>query len=172
MGFLLMFSFLLVRFGLLSLLNKKAVQRAAYFAPVFGKERAAYWIYQISNMAIVVCICTSKIKYTPVWLFYTGVAVCIAGLLLLIVSVVNFAAPAENGISQNGLYRFSRNPMYLAYFVFFTGCDLMAQSLLLLAFILLFQITAHWIILSEERWCIETFGEAYLQYMKKVRRYI
>lgn len=172
MGFWLMFPFLLVRFGLLSLLNKKAAQRAGHFVPLLGREKAAYWLYQISNMAIVACICTSKIKYTLAWLFYTGVAVYIAGLLLLIVSVVNFAAPAENGISQNGLYRFSRNPMYLAYFVFFIGCDLMAQSLLLLAFILLFQITAHWIILSEERWCIENFGETYLQYMEKVRRYI
>lgn len=172
MGFLLMFSFLIVRFGLLSLLNKEAAQRAAYFAPLLGKEKAAYWLYQISNAAIVACICIFKIKYAPAWLFYTGLSVYIAGLLLLTVSAVNFAAPAKTGINQNGLYRFSRNPMYLAYFVFFIGCALMAQSLLLFAFILLFQITAHWIILSEERWCIETFGEAYLQYMEKVRRYI
>lgn len=48
----------------------------------------------------------------------------------------------------------------------------MQQSLVLLAIVLVFQITAHWIIRSEERWCIKQFGAEYIQYMEKVRRYI
>lgn len=43
-GFLLLIP---IRFVLLSILNKKAIQRAAHFAPVQGKEKAAYYIYQI-----------------------------------------------------------------------------------------------------------------------------
>ncbi|MBU9727326.1 methyltransferase [Diplocloster modestus] len=61
--------------------------------------------------------------------------------------------------------------MYVAYFIFFLGCVLLTQSLLLLVFVLIFQITAHWMIRAEERWCIGQFGSTYLQYMKKVRRY-
>lgn len=34
------------------------------------------------------------------------------------------------------------------------------------------KISAHWIILAEERWCIKKFGEEYKNYMNKVRRYI
>ena len=37
-GFLLLVPFLLVRFILLTVLNKTALRRAAYFAPVQGKE--------------------------------------------------------------------------------------------------------------------------------------
>lgn len=148
MGFLLLLPFFLVRFGLLSLLDKDAVKRAAYFAPLLGKEKAAYWLYQISNTAILAGIFFSKINNTPMWLFSMGLAMYMAGLILLIISVVNFASPAENGISQKGLYRLSRNPMYLAYFLFFVGCALLTQSPLLFAFVLLFQITAHWIILE------------------------
>ena len=62
--------------------------------------------------------------------------------------------------------------MYVAYFLFFTGCALLTQSPLLFAFVLVFQVAAHWIVLSEERWCIRQFGEAYRQYMKTVRRYL
>ena len=40
-----------------------------------------------------------------------------------------------------------------------------------MALVIMFQISAHWIILSEERWCLDRFGEAYEEYMKKVRRY-
>ena len=94
------------------------------------------------------------------------------GIILCTVSIINFAFPSEKGINLHGVYHFSRNPMYLAYFIYFIGCVLLTQSLVLLGFVLVFQITAHWIILSEERWCINKFGEEYIQYMKKVRRYI
>ena len=49
---------------------------------------------------------------------------------------------------------------------------LMSGSWILFALLALFQIASHWIILSEERWCIREFGEEYVRYMRKVRRYI
>ena len=172
MAFLLLIPFFLVRFGLLSLLNKDAVKRAAYFAPLMGNEQMAYGLYQISNAAILVSIIFLKIKSNPTGIFFSGLLIYSVGLIILIISIINFSTPSENGFNHQGLYRISRNPMYVAYFIFFMGCVLLTQSLLLLAFVLLFQITAHWIIRSEERWCIHKFGETYIQYMKKVRRYI
>lgn len=172
MGFLLLVPFFLVRFGLLSLRNNEAVGRAAYFAPMPGRERGAYWVYQVSNVALFVALLFLKIEAEPVWLFWVAWAVYGLGVLLLAVSVVNFAAPAESGINQNGLYRFSRNPMYVAYFLFFIGCALLTQSPVLLGLTAVFQVSAHWIIRAEERWCIQTFGEEYRRYMGRVRRYI
>ena len=40
-GFLLLIPFFLIRFGLLSFLNKQALPRAAHFAPMRGREKAA-----------------------------------------------------------------------------------------------------------------------------------
>ena len=71
-----------------------------------------------------------------------------------------------------GLYRLSRNPMYLAYFILFLGCVLLTQSLVLFGLLAVFQVSAHWIILAEERWCLETFGAAYQHYARRVRRYL
>ena len=171
MGFLIVIPFFLIRFGLLSLLNKDAVKRAAYFAPLSDNEKIAYWLYQISNMAVFLSMFFLRIQVTPAVLFYAGVVFYAAGTILLVVSVIHFASPSESGMNQKGIYRLSRNPMYVAYFIFFLGCVLLTQSLLLLCFVLVFQITAHWIIRAEERWCIRQFGNAYLQYMKNVRRY-
>lgn len=172
MGFLLLLPFFLIRFGLLSLLNEEAVKRAAYFAPLLDREKLAYWLYQLSNAGIVIYLFFLRIENSPTWLLIVSSLVYLMGLLLLIISMVNFAAPAENGINRNGLYRLSRNPMYVAYFVYFMGCVLLTQSITLFVLVLLFQITAHWIIISEERWCVKQFGEEYLQYMKQARRYI
>lgn len=156
-GFLLLLPFLLVRFLLLSALNRGAVQRAAYFAPVQGKERTAYYIYQISNIGIFLYLIFLKV---------------ILGICLCAVTVICFSFPDDMGMNRNGIYKFSRNPMYVAYFICFAGMAVLTRSLVLLAVVMVFQVSAHWIILAEERWCMEKFGTAYGQYMKEVRRYI
>lgn len=170
-AFLLLIPFILIRFGLLNILNKDGIKRAALFAPLIGKEKVIYWFYQISNLLFFVYLFFLKITTDSYW-FYAGLVVYGLGLLLCLTSVSNFAKPEENGINVNGLYRISRNPMYVAYFIYFLGCVFLTQSILLLTLLMVFQISAHWIILSEERWCINKFGEEYKNYMNEVRRYI
>ncbi len=170
-AFLTVIPLILIRFGLLSLLDKEALKRAALFAPMIGKEKVALWFYQITNILIFVYLCFLKIKTDSYW-FYVGLAIYGLGVLLCLVSVLNFAKPAKNGINLKGLYQLSRNPMYVAYFIYFLGCSLLTRSLILLAILFVFQISAHWIILSEERWCVKKFGQEYIDYMNKVRRYI
>jgi len=170
-AFMTVIPLILIRFGLLSILGKEALKRAAFYAPLIGKEKAASMFYQITNILIFVYLCFLKISTDSYW-FYVGLVIYGLGVLLCLVSVLNFAIPAQNGINLKGLYRVSRNPIYLAYFIYFLGCVLLTQSLILLAILLVFQISAHWIILSEERWCVKKFGEEYINYMNKVRRYI
>lgn len=170
-GFFLIIPFILIRYVLLSIFNKEGLKRAALFAPLIGKEKTAYYFYQISSVLIFIYLFFLKITADS-YLFYIGLSIYGLGILLCFVSILNFAKPANNGINIKGLYRVSRNPMYVAYFIYFLGCVLLTQSLLLLAILMVFQISAHWIILSEERWCINKFGEEYQNYMYKVRRYI
>lgn len=171
-GFILLIPFLLIRFVLLSILNPKLIQRAAYFAPTQGNEKAAYYIYQISNTGIFLALIFLKIKIDFSWLFYFGMLCYLVGLCLCAITVVNFSSPDNNGLNINGIYKFSRNPMYMAYFICFLGMVLLTQSFVLLVLVVVFQISSHWIILAEERWCIKKFGIAYKQYMESVRRYI
>lgn len=172
MGVFLLLPFFLLRFGLLARLDRGAVGRAAYFAPMRRGERAAYWVYQLSNIAILACILFAKVRTDLPLLFWGGLALYTAGLGLLALSVIAFAAPSEDGVNRSGVYRLSRNPMYLAYFLYFLGCALLARSPLLAVLVPVFQISAHWIILAEERWCIRRFGGAYIQYTQTVRRYL
>ena len=171
-GFLLLIPFLLIRFLLLSILNKEAVGRAAYFAPMQGRERTAYWIYQISNVGIFAGLFFLNVPIDFSMPFYLGIFLYSLGLFLCAAAMVSFSSPDRSGFSKNGIYRFSRNPMYLAYFICFLGMCFLTRSLILLGIVLIFQFSGHWIILAEERWCIEKFGEEYIEYMKQVRRYI
>lgn len=171
-GFFLLLPFLAVRFGLLGSLNKNAVSRAAYFAPLQGKEKIAYSIYQVSNIGLFLSLIFLKAAADFSILFYMGLLCYFGGLLLCAAVIVSFSAPDDSGMNANGIYQFSRNPMYIAYFICFLGMAFLTQSLVLFVILLIFQISAHWIILSEERWCTEKFGEAYKKYMRTVRRYL
>ena len=170
-GFLLLIPLILVRYGLLRLLNKEALKRAAFFPQMRGKEKVAFGFYQTATILLFIYLCFLKINFDSIW-FYSGSALYGSGVLFCIVSISDFAKPAKNGINLKGLYRVSRNPMYVAYFIYFLGCVLLTRSLILLALLIVFQVSAHWIILSEERWCVKEFGKEYMNYMSKVRRYI
>ncbi len=169
-GFLLI-PILLIRYGLLALTSREALRRAAHFAPLFDKEQAAYWVYQLTTIGMIVTLFFLTIRANSAW-FYIGLGVTVAGTALYAAATANYAKPGTGGINTGGLYRVSRNPMYVAYFIYFLGCALMARSLILFVILLVYQVSAHFIILSEERWCLERFGEAYREYMRRVRRYI
>jgi protein-S-isoprenylcysteine O-methyltransferase Ste14 len=170
-AFLLIIPLFLIRFGLLKMINKDALSRAALFAPLEGGEKVAYLFYQLSNAFIILYLVFLKIQTKPP-LFFVALLIYILGISVLIISTVNFAKPEQSGINTNGIFKISRNPMYIGYFIYFSSCVLLTHSILLLISLLVFQISAHWIILSEERWCVNKFGTEYINYMNKVKRYI
>lgn len=171
-GFWLLMPFLFVRFILLGVLRRGAVARAAHFAPMAGRDRIAYYVYQISNIVIFLYLFFGRVRGDFSGWFYSGVFFYGLGLCLCAAAVVCFSAPDSGGMNRNGVYRFSRNPMYVAYFICFMGMALLVQSLVLAAVVVVFQVSAHWIILAEERWCLENFGAEYRRYMGEVRRYL
>jgi len=74
---------------------------------------------------------------------------------------------------RSGLYRVSRNPMYLGMLISLSGWVLWVNSLT--AFLLLplfvFYITRFQIV-PEERILLEKFGDDFAQYMREVRRWL
>lgn len=169
---LLIIPFLLIRFGFMCFMNVNTMSRAVFFAPVIGHERLAYYIYQITNIFIFIYLIFLRVEITLSWHIFLGLLFYGVGLLLCAISIIDFSLPDHQGMNKNGIYRISRNPMYLSYFFCFIGFALLTQSFLLFIVVIIFQISSHWIILSEERWCLEKFGDEYKQYMQEVRRYI
>jgi len=170
-SYILVLPIILIRYFLLGFISKEALQRAGFFPPTEGKEKIAYYIYQITTLFLLIYLFFATIKLNSVF-NYIGLIIFIIGTLLYMKSIIDFAKPQDNGINKNGLYKYSRNPMYVAFFLYFLGCSLLINSILYFIVLIIFQITVHYLILSEERWCIKEFGEEYIDYMKTVRRYI
>lgn len=141
-AFWLLVPLLIIRFGLLATLDKGALKRAAHFPPIVGEEKSAYTVYQLANLFLFVYLFFLEIrKNNP--LFGIGMVIYGLGTVICTVSTFNFARPGVNGIITSGLYRISRNPMYIGYFVYFLGCVLLTQSIALLIALIAFQISAH-----------------------------
>lgn len=84
---------------------------------------------------------------------------------------VNFVTTPPDKVITVGLYKISRNPIYLLNGIIMIGVSIAAACWLMLIVIAVYWIIIHWIIKAEERYCLETYGFEYRAYMKKTARY-
>jgi protein-S-isoprenylcysteine O-methyltransferase Ste14 len=82
-------------------------------------------------------------------------------------------SPNEStNLRVDGLFRFSRNPMYLGVFSTLLASVLYTFNPILLLIAILIVAVHHKIALAEEEYLREVFGEEYMAYCGRVRRYI
>jgi protein-S-isoprenylcysteine O-methyltransferase Ste14 len=76
-------------------------------------------------------------------------------------------------IVSHGLYRFSRNPMYIGFALWSFGLAILVDSeWMLLAAPIGLALTDLLVVVREERYLERKFGEEYLEYKRRVRRWI
>lgn len=109
------------------------------------------------------------------------IPMCIAGLLIAAAGIFVWASAAfridkyitSNQLCTDGIYAAVRNPCYSGLMLVCTGALLIADNLLLLSLPL-----AYWGFLTvlmkhtEEKWLLALYGQAYLEYCRKVNRCI
>ena len=110
-----------------------------------------------------------------------GVPLVALAIALFSYSVAQFRAagtpvPARKPttvIVRTGPYRFSRNPIYLAFSVFQLGIAIWANSVWLLATLVGAVALIHYVVIRrEEQYLERKFGAQYLDYTASVRRWL
>lgn len=110
-----------------------------------------------------------------------GILLIGAGLLILVPEALNHKKAGSNvepwkpttTIIDTGLYAYSRNPIYVGMAVSYLGFTIASWSLgalLLLPLCLL--VIRHFVIAREEAYLEDKFGDEYLIYKSRVRRWI
>ncbi|MBB3033271.1 methyltransferase family protein [Alteriqipengyuania lutimaris] len=110
-----------------------------------------------------------------------GIVIAALGLAILGSGLVGFLRAGndpepwkkDTALVTSGLYRFSRNPMYLGMVLVQLGIALFAQSIGgLLSVPLAVVLIDHFVIAREERHLEKVFGAEYERLRKRVRRWI
>jgi len=79
---------------------------------------------------------------------------------------------ARPGLVTDGLYRYSRNPIYLAFFITMLGFTLLIPTGLSLALLAGTYFGTRRQIAAEEDYLERTYGEAYRAYARRVGRFV
>ncbi len=135
-----------------------------YIVPVFEVIGIAFNIFSFNNSLRIIGACMG-----------------IVGDIIFIISVITMQDNWRAGVSKNdktelvtsGIYQISRNPAFLGFDLVYIGILLMFFNWVLFIVSLLAILMFHLQILNvEEEFLLEEFGDDYLNYKKKVCRYI
>jgi hypothetical protein len=80
-------------------------------------------------------------------------------------------APPER-LVDTGIYAWTRNPMYLGHIIYMIGVALTFQSLCAAAIAIARTVWFHYRVLRDERGLSERFGEPYVEYKLRVKRWL
>ena len=113
--------------------------------------------------------------------FIIGVVIILFALSFSILALMQFFSTnntvvtirGATSLQTTGIYSISRNPMYMGFLLFYTGVSFLFGNwwnMLLLP--ILFLVMQEYVIKREERYLTRRFGQDYLDYKSKVRRWL
>jgi protein-S-isoprenylcysteine O-methyltransferase Ste14 len=138
------------------------------------------WLWSLAARAVRPW--DAQLGHTPAWTRLPGVLLMLAGGAVALTCVVLFVArgrgtPAPfdppRRFVASGLYRYSRNPMYLGGFLTLCGYGLYEQSPSILLLACAGLVLAHlFVVLLEEPGLRTRFGPDYEAYLRTVPRWL
>ena len=127
-----------------------------------------------------------KLYNIPIFLnilrsYEVGLLLIVSSLIIFIISINTFNEVDENPIPTSSttqiisrnIYKYTRNPMYLAMLILQAGIG-MSLSMVHIIFFVIFTyvVLKYYVILPEEKYLEKKFGTQYLVYKKTVRRWL
>jgi protein-S-isoprenylcysteine O-methyltransferase Ste14 len=112
---------------------------------------------------------------------WLGAIVFVLALALGVWAIVTMTRAGSNvptnlpttTIVESGPYRFTRNPIYLGMFLVLTGLAIAFDNLWLLIMLLPFALVIRYgVVAREEAYLERKFGDVYLDYRSRVRRWL
>jgi protein-S-isoprenylcysteine O-methyltransferase Ste14 len=152
------------------LTNKGAWKRLGDMSWYTTKDKWAAYSSMFLMYSMIVFSLWLPLKVGTAW-FYTGVTIYAVSMVCYLLSYRNFSATPESEVSIKGIYRFSRNPLYFFYSLLMAALCIASASLPLFGLWILYNISVHHVVLGEERYCLNTYGESYREYMVSTPRY-
>ena len=151
--------------------SKQGRKRLTTFSFISKKGRNLSFIVLLLYIAILVLPLFYAITENRVQ-FCIGMTFLIIGMVGVLVSYHNYFTTEINQLITKGLYRISRNPIYVFTVVLCVGIGVLCGMYAMVAILLLYLWVQHPIIKEEEVFCEKEYGDDYLEYKRKTPRYL
>ncbi len=111
---------------------------------------------------------------------WAGLVLCALAVAGMVYALISFGSSFRVGIDTEkpdklvttGMFRFSRNPIYICFDAFFCGLFLVHRNIVIAVAVAAFALIVHRQILREEKFLCAHYGTEYEEYFKRVRRYL
>ena len=159
---------------------KDSVVKSKPHLPIMGVGPA--YVVSIILLSILAMIADTPLLHLPhptsalleIFLLIVGLLFILSGLLIYFFAIKAKITRSikENTLVTHGVYSIVRNPIYSAWLFICTGTLFLYGNLYLaLTLFLIFWLSLTILMkYTEEKWLTELYGEAYLEYCKKVNR--
>jgi protein-S-isoprenylcysteine O-methyltransferase Ste14 len=157
-------------------MNFGNIDKTDFLIPPF----ALFYFYLIVANAFHLPTVSSQQFFQSQIISWLGVLFCLAGLVLLLLSLTSFGRSFRVGIDTEhpdklittGIFAFTRNPIYVAFAFILLGQFLIFPNWILLAFLAAGVWLFHRQVLREEAYLKNHYGQEYTAYCSRVRRYL
>jgi protein-S-isoprenylcysteine O-methyltransferase Ste14 len=111
------------------------------------------------------------LKLGTIW-FFIGLVVYFVGLVLIAITMINFATTPLDKPVTKGFYRYSRNPMFIGFFLVYAGIAITCISWIYMVLTIIFIFIVNYLSPFEEAITLEHYGKTYREYMEKTPKWI
>jgi protein-S-isoprenylcysteine O-methyltransferase Ste14 len=147
---------------------------------------AVVWLALLVGQAAIVALLPEWLPSRVLWPGATddfvriaGSVLMFGGLALLVTAQLDLGASwrigieegARPGLVTGGLYRFCRNPIYVAFAIVMLGYAMLLPTLLSLIMLIAAYVGFRQQTLREEQYLMRAYGEAYRDYTSRVGRF-
>lgn len=173
--------FLIMLFGGGALMRRRHVDpdgdppigRRLFYASKYGV--VAVWaamVAQAWGLGVPLATRPDWVRWVSIVFWIVGFALLTAGRLIMRDSFRIGSPREQTGLRVDGLFRVSRNPMYLGVFATLLAAVLYTLNPLVLLAAIFVVVVHHSIVLAEEAYLRQAFGGEYADYCCRVRRYL
>ncbi len=172
-----------IYFTKLLLMQRQGIKVDQMASGKHGREFYMEFSMKIAQYLVVLAMVLSIIFVNPIsdiYLIIVGLLLEISGTIVFFLAIwymrnnwrAGIPLKDKTNLVTDGIYRFSRNPAFLGFDMFYIGVCIMYFNPFLLIATLLAVALLHNQILMEEKFLIKAFGKEYEQYMHSVGRYL
>ena len=151
--------------------SKSEKEGTATDTPLNETEKKISNITSFLLFALIAYSIFLPLKLGTAW-FFAGFPIYLLGAIIMTIAWLDFFTTAEDKPVTKGVYSLSRNPMYFGMFLIFGGTGIACVSWVFLLLTTVFIILSHIFVVSEERSCLQKYGNAYREYMNRTPRWI